>query len=89
MIASSPSALSKLKELSEALGADAGFSAAVTNLTGNKANTADVYNKTSVFTVLNSKQVTLHNGGGSVPNPVYMYNGVINKIKYLKGGSTG
>ncbi len=43
---------------------------------GIKANTADVYSKTSVDNALSVKRATLNNGGGSVPSPVYLCNGV-------------
>ena len=48
VINSAPGALDTLKELSDALGADANFSTTVTNGLAAKANIADVYTKTEV-----------------------------------------
>ncbi len=45
IIAGAPNALNTLKELSDALGADANFSATVTNTLGLKANKTDIFTK--------------------------------------------
>ena len=36
---------------------------------------------------MSAKQDALNNGGGTVANPVYLYNGVTKNIKALRGGT--
>lgn len=55
VINSAPGALDTLKELSDALGADANFSTTITNALAAKANSADVYSKTAADTLLAGK----------------------------------
>ena len=50
MLTDAPAALDTLDELAAALGADANFATTVTNSIATKANSADVYTKTNVYT---------------------------------------
>lgn len=55
VINSAPGALDTLKELGDALGQDANFSTTITNALAAKANSADVYTKTAMDTLLAGK----------------------------------
>lgn len=58
VIGAAPGALDTLKELSDALGADANYSTTITNALAAKAAAADVYTKTAADTLLSAKANT-------------------------------